>query len=148
MNLNLFNYKTYIPIRFGDLNAFGIVNNNIYLSYFEIAHTEYWKKIIKWESKSKGIIIGKAEINYLKPIQFNSELYAYVRTSRIGNCSFTVEYALTVKTAEGEKLCTTGKTVCVFYDFAEGRPTVIPQVQRDKMIAFEALSEEHILYKV
>ena len=148
MNLDLFNYKTYIPVRFGDLNAFGIVNNNIYLTYFEIAHTEYWKKIIQWESKSKGIIIGKAEINYLKPILFNDEVYAYVRTARIGNCSFDVEYALTVKKPEGEVLCTTGKTVCVFYDFAEGKPAVIPEVQREKMIAFEALGEENILYKM
>lgn len=148
MDLNLFNYKTYIPVRFGDLNAFGFVNNDIYLTYFEIAHTEYWKKIIQWESKTKGVIIGKAEINYHKPIQFENEVYAYVRTARIGNCSFDVEYALTVKRPEGEQLCTTGKTVCVFYDFAEGRPAAIPEVQREKMIAFEALSEENILYKM
>lgn len=148
MNLDLFNYKTYIPVRFGDLNAFGIVNNDIYLTYFEIAHTEYWKQVIQWESKSKGILIGKAEINYLKPIEFNNEVYAYVRTARIGNCSFDVEYALTVMKPEGEVLCTTGKTVCVFYNFAEGKPAAIPEVQREKMIAFEALSEENVLYKV
>ena len=148
MNLDLFNYKTYIPVRFGDLNAFGFVNNDIYLTYFEIAHTEYWKKIIQWESKTKGIIIGKAEINYLKPIEFVSEVYAYVRIARIGNCSFDVEYVLTIQKPEGEVICTTGTTSCVFYDFSEGKPTAIPEVQREKMIAFEALSEENILYKM
>lgn len=148
MTLDHFNYKTYIPVRFGDLNAFGIVNNNIYLTYFEIAHTEYWKKITQWESKSKGIIIGKVEINYLKPIVFNNEVYAYVRASRIGNCSFDVEYVLTVKHLEGEQICTTGKAVCVFYDFTEEKPVAIPHFQREKMIAFEALGEENILYKM
>ena len=135
-------------MRFGDLNAFGIVNNNIYLTYFEIAHTEYWKKIIQWESKSKGIIIGRAEINYLKPIQFVSEVYAYVRTTKIGNCSFDVEYVLTVLKPEGEEICTTGRSECVFYDFAECKPSAIPEVQREKMIAFEALSEDNILYRM
>ncbi|MBC8052371.1 MAG: acyl-CoA thioesterase [Sphingobacteriaceae bacterium] len=148
MNLNLFNYKTYIPVRFGDLNAFGFVNHDIYLTYFEIAHTEYWKKIIQWESKSHGIIIGKVEINFIKPIEFVSEVYAYVRTARIGNCSFDVEYVLTIMNPEGEIICTTGKTECVFYDFAEAKPAAIPDVQREKMIAFEALSEENILYKM
>ena len=148
MNLDLFNYKTFIPVRFGDLNAFGIVNNNVYLTYFEIAQTEYWKKIIQWKDKTKGIMIGRAEIQYLRPIEFVNEIYAYVRTSKIGNSSFDVEYVLTVQQPEGEVICTTGKTECIFYDFAERRPVAIPEVQREKMIAFEALSEENILYKM
>ncbi len=140
MNLKDFNYKTFIPVRFGDLNAFGVVNNDVFLTYFEIAHSGYWKHITRWQSKSKGIIIGKAELNYLKPVTFNDELYAYVRTSRVGNCSFEVEYILTIKKNADEEICTTGKTTCIFYDFEKGRPALLPELQRNKMIAFEALA--------
>jgi acyl-CoA thioester hydrolase len=139
MNLKSFHFKTYIPVRFGDVNAFGIVNNDVYLTYFEIAHSGYWKQIIQWNSDSKGVMVRKAEINYLKPIRFNDSISAYVRTARLGISSFDVEYALTVATPEGEMLCTTGKTVCVFYDFRERKPTAIPTAQRDKLVAFEAL---------
>ncbi len=140
MNLASFNYKTYIPVRFGDLNAFGVVNNDVFLTYFEIAHSGYWKHITRWESRSKGIIIGRVEVNYLKPVRFNDELYAYVRTSRVGNCSFDVEYVLTIKANADEEICTTGKTTCIFYDFESDKPALLPDLQRDKMIAFEALT--------
>lgn len=140
MNLSSFNYKTYIPVRFGDLNAFGVVNNDVFLSYFEIAHSGYWKHITKWQSKSKGVIIGRAELNYRKPVRFNDELYAYVKTSKVGNCSFEVEYILTVKKNADEEICTTGSTTCIFYDFEKDKPIPLPAIQREKMMAFEALA--------
>lgn len=142
MNLSAYNYKTYITVRFADLNAFGIVNNNVYLTYFEIAHTGYWKQLTSWSSKTKGIMIGRAEVKYVKPIYLNDEVYAYVRTARVGNCSFDVEYILTLKKPEGEVICTTGKTTCVFYDYEENKPAMIPDEHRERMIAFEALEVE------
>lgn len=140
LDLKSFHFKTYIPVRFGDLNAFGIVNNDIYLTYFEIAHTGYWKNIIQWKSKNKGVIIGKAAIKYIRPIRLNDEVSAYVRTSRVGNCSFDVEYVLTLKRSEQEMICTTGKTTCILFDYERDRPTRIPEAQREKMTAFEALA--------
>lgn len=139
MNIESYNYKTYIPIRFGDINAYGVVNNDVFLSYFEIAHSGYWKQIVNWKSTAKGIIIGKAEISYKKPVRFNNELFAYVKISKIQNCSFVVEYILTIKTLTGEEICTTGKTVCIFYNYQTGKPERIPELQRQKMIDFEAL---------
>lgn len=139
MNIDSYNFKTYIPIRFGDLNAYGVVNNDVFLSYFEIAHSGYWKQIVNWRSNTRGIIIGKAEVNYKKPVRFRDELYAYVKISKIGNCSFTVEYVLTINTPAGEDICTTGKTVCIFFNYETNRPERIPEIQRQKMIDFEAL---------
>lgn len=140
MNLNVFNYKTYIPIRFGDLNAYGVVNNDVFLTYFEIAHSGYWKHITRWNSKTQGIIIGKVEINYKRPVRFNDELYAYVKTSRIGNCSFDVDYILTVKKPVDEEISTIGKTTCIFFDYERNKPVPLPPVLKEKMIAFEALA--------
>ncbi|WP_207425485.1 thioesterase family protein [Pedobacter sp. SYSU D00535] len=139
MDINSYNYKTYIPVRFGDLNAFGYVNNDVYLTYFEIAHTGYWRQILNWKSKTHGLIMGKAEIEFLKPIQLDDEVFAYVKTSRVGNCSFDVEYVLTIKTPSGEQICTTGKTSCIFFDFEAKKPNPIPEAFREKMVAFEAL---------
>ncbi|MGV3706006.1 MAG: acyl-CoA thioesterase [Arcticibacter sp.] len=140
MNFDSYNFKTYIPIRFGDLNAFGVVNNDVFLTYFEIAHSGYWKQIVNWRSNTRGIIIAKAEVNYKKPVRYGDELYANVRISKLGNCSFTVEYILTIKTPQGEEICTTGKTVCIFFNYEKNRPERIPEIQRQKMIDFEALA--------
>lgn len=135
-----FNYKTSIPIRFADIDAFGHVNNAVYLTYFEIARSGYWKDVIKWDWSSMGIIIGKAEINYLKPITLHDQVFAYVKTSRIGESSFDLKYAL-VKIVNGiEVTCTTGSTVCISYDYELQQSASIPEIHRHKMHEFEAIS--------
>lgn len=134
-----FHYKTPIAIRFADIDAFGHVNNAVYLTYFEIARSSYWDEVVQWDWNNMGIIIGRAEINYLKPITLHDHVFAYVRTSRIGNSSFDLEYAL-VKLSNGtEELCTTGSTVCVTFDYQQNSPAAIPEAHRIKMQEFEAL---------
>ncbi len=141
ITLTGFNYKTSIPIRFADIDAFGHVNNAIYLTYFEIARSIYWKEIIKWDWDAMGIIVGRAEIDFLKPITLNDEVIAYVRTSRIGNSSFDLEYAL-VKLNDGkEELCTTGKTICIAFNYRLNQPASIPALHRIKMQEFERLND-------
>lgn len=135
-----FHYKTSIPIRFADIDAFGHVNNAVYLTYFEIARSVYWKEIIQWDWNTTGIIIRKNEIEYLKPIVLSDEIFAYVRTSRIGDSSFDVDYVLVKKVNGSEEICTKGTTQCVAYDYSQGKSVKIPGYQRLKMTEFEALN--------
>ncbi len=128
-----FHFKTQIPIRFADIDALGHVNNAIYLTYFEIARSAYWAEVIEWDWKLLGIIIRKSEVDYLIPITISDTVYAYVRTSKIGNSSFELEYVL-VKTGNGtEEICTTGKTLCVSFDYKQHKPIQIPKKQRLRM---------------
>ncbi len=143
-----YHYKTSIPIRFADIDAFGHVNNAIYLTYFEIARSVYWKEIIKWDWNQMGIIVRRSEIEYLKPIRLDDEVYAYVRTSRIGHSSFDVEYILVKKVNGKEEMCTKGLTGCVSYDYMLNKSAPIPAYQKNKMQAFEALSVQSPEFQV
>jgi acyl-CoA thioester hydrolase len=128
-----FNFRIKIPIRFADIDAFGHVNNAIYLTYFEIARSSYWDEIIEWDWNELGIIIRRSMVEYMKPIVLTDEVYAYVRTSRIGKSSFDLDYVL-VKLLDGnEEICTTGQTLCVCYDYKNQQSVPIPQKQRLKM---------------
>jgi acyl-CoA thioester hydrolase len=93
------------------------VNNAVYLTYFEIARTNYWKDAIGWDWNNAGIIIGRSEINYLKQITVRDQIACYVRTVRIGNSSFDVMHVIVKITPDGEEIVTTGKTVCISYDY-------------------------------
>jgi len=136
-NTSKYKYRTNIPIRFSDMDAFGHVNNAIYLTYFEIARSNYWKEIVKWDWNEVGIILGRSEINYLKPIRVNDEIACYVRTTRIGNSSFDVMYVLVKITEAGEEICTTGKTVCISYNYGANKSVPIPSAQRQRMIEYD-----------
>ena len=135
-----FHYKTPIPVRFADIDAFGHVNNAVYLTYFEIARSSYWNEVVHWNWNKMGIIIGRAEIDYLKPIALNDQVFAYVRTSRIGNSSFDLEYVLIRSTNGVEEICTTGSTVCISFDYILKSSSTIPEEHRKKMQEFEALT--------
>lgn len=143
-----YHYKTQIPIRFADIDAFGHVNNAIYLTYFEIARSIYWKEVVKWNWNSIGIIVRRSEIEYLKPIVLEDEIYAYVRTSRIGNSSFDIEYILVKKINGIEQICTTGLTQCVTYDYHLKKSAPIPDFQKTKMHSFEALNVQSPEFQV
>lgn len=138
-DLSAYNFKTMIPVRFADLDTYGKVYDSVYLTYFEIARSKYLNEVVKWDWSSVGVIIGKSEITYLKPIENGDELHAYVRTSRTGTTSFDLDYVLVVNSPEGEIVCTTGRTVCITYNYQEKHPEPIPIYQLEKITGFEML---------
>jgi len=135
--LSDYKYKTPIAIRFSDIDAVGHVNNAIYLTYFEVARFNYWREVINWNLRENGVIVGRSEVNYLKPITLEDEIFCYVRVSRIGNSSFDVMHILVRVTPNGEEICTTGKTVCISYDYKANKSVPIPQKERQKIIDYD-----------
>ena len=129
-----YKYKTPISIRFSDIDAVGHVNNAIYLTYFEIARFNYWRDVIKWDFSENGVIVGRTEVNYLKPVMLHDQIACYVRVVRIGNSSFDVMHVLVKITPKGEEICTTCKTVCISYDYSANKSVKIPAAFRNKMI--------------
>lgn len=135
--LSDYKFRTPIHIRFSDIDAVGHVNNAIYLTYFEIARFNYWKHAISWNLSEHGIIVGRSEVNYLKSITLHDEIACYVRVVRIGNSSFDVMQVLVKVTPHGEEICTTGKTVCISYDYSANKSVHIPTREREQMIAYD-----------
>jgi len=45
-----------------------------------------------------------------------------------------------IKGAE-EVICSKGKTVCIAVDYATGKPTPIPEEEKQKMLGFEQLEQ-------
>ncbi|TSD66854.1 acyl-CoA thioesterase [Inquilinus sp. KBS0705] len=132
-----YKFKTAITIRFSDIDAVGHVNNAVYLTYFEAARFNYWREVTNLDVKETDIIVGRSEINYLKPVTINDQLLCYVRVIRIGNSSFDVMHVLTKITDKGEEICTTCKTVCISYDYDTNKSMPIPAEGRRKMIEYD-----------
>lgn len=134
-----FNYKTNIHLRFVDFDLMGHVNNSVYFTYLEIARTKYWEEIVKWDLNKTGIVIAHAELDYILPIVMNDKIAVHVKTSRIGNTSFDLEYQIVKLKGTEEVICSKGKTVCIAVDPNTKRPTTIPEAEKQKMLNFEQL---------
>ena len=139
-----FKYKTIIDTRFVDFDMMGHANNSIYFTYLEVARTKYWHHAINWDWKKTGVVIARASLDYLTPIFLEDKIHVYVRTSRIGRSSFDLEYMIVKMVAGKEVICSKGKTVCVAFDYASKTPRDIPATEREKMMAFEQLTEQSV----
>lgn len=129
-----FNFKTALQIRFADMDAFNHVNNAIYLTYMEIARTSYWEKVVHWDWNEMGVIIARAEVDYLIPLTVYHQLEVHVKTTRVGNSSFDLEYLLTTTGNDKQQVHATGKTACVCFDYKANKTTTIPEKYKAIML--------------
>jgi acyl-CoA thioester hydrolase len=117
-----FRHKTPVEIRFVDIDAFGHVNNANFLTYFEQARIKYFDDVVDWnyDLSKRGVVVARAEINYILPVRFRDQIVIHTSCSRIGNKSFDLQYrAFRIKEKQ-ELLVADGITVMVAYDYAEG----------------------------
>jgi acyl-CoA thioester hydrolase len=62
----------HIPIRWGDMDAMGHVNNTIYFRYMEQARVGWFERMFGELSggRDEGIVIVNASCNFLKPLVY------------------------------------------------------------------------------
>lgn len=89
-----FNFFHELRVRYSEIDAQGIVFNAHYLTYFDVAITEYFRHqsfdytdYVKRTGLDFHLV--KSLVNYEKPIPFDSELQIGCRTEKIGNSSLT-----------------------------------------------------------
>jgi acyl-CoA thioester hydrolase len=137
-----FKHVTRIEIRFVDVDAFGHVNNAHYLTYFEQARVKYFDEIVDWkyDLNNEGIILARAEINYVKPALFKDEAMVFTRCSRIGTKSFDLDYRIIRIDDDGKEfLLADGQTVMVAFDYKNDRSIEIPEAWKTALKKFEGM---------
>ena len=99
MKRNLYNFFYTLRVRYAEVDAQGIVFNSHYLTYFDCAITEYYRKIkynyISEVKKSKkDFHVIKTTIEFKKPISFDQIIDLGVKISKIGNTSLTFDISI------------------------------------------------------
>ena len=112
-NLSDFPFHYELQTRWKDMDAFGHVNNAVFLSYIEDARITFFKRWNLYDEK-RSIIMASAKIDYLRQIDHSSHLIVGERISRIGRKSFDIESAVFIKD-EADAVATSMVT-CVCYD--------------------------------
>src|SRR6188768_2836860 len=99
----MFRHKTKIELRFADIDAFGHVNNAVFLTYFEQARVHYFDHVLGWDYdwSKEGVIVARSEIDYILPVHFRDTITMYTGCSRIGNKSFDISYQAMRTDAKG-----------------------------------------------
>src|SRR5262249_44709333 len=93
-------------IHWGEMDAFGHVNNARHFTWFESSRIAYFEKIDVYMGgpSELGPIVAHNGCDYLSPIVYPARLVCAVRVPKIGNTSFSMEYALWRSGAPSELL--------------------------------------------
>ena len=113
-----FQNKQYV--RWGDLDAFGHVNNATYLIYAQEARFA-WSKMIE-------MVVARAEVDFIAPI-YTGDIYIDVEiwVNKIGNSSFGVTYEM----KNGDELLARVNTVQVTVSMDTKKSRPINDAERD-----------------
>jgi acyl-CoA thioester hydrolase len=113
-------YQNKQYVRWGDLDAFGHVNNATYLIYAQEARFA-WSKMIE-------MVVARAEVDFVAPI-YTGDIYIDVEiwVNKIGNSSFGVTYEM----KNGDELLARIKTVQVTVSLETKKSRPINDAERD-----------------
>ncbi len=118
-----------ITVAFRDLDMLGHVNHAVYVSYFESARIAYGLRLAGARTiEELAFIVAEITVTYLRQVGYGDELEAGVRVARIGNKSFTMEYAL--RDRQSGIVAARGSSVLVWFDYAANRSIPVPEAFR------------------
>ena len=131
-------YRVVTPLvpRFRDTDAMGHLNNAVYVTYFEVARTAYWRALTGDKDYQKvPFILAHTTIDFRSPAFVHETLLVGIRVSRLGTKSFECAYRVEDE-ATGRLVCE-GRSVQVIFDYAKDRSYPIPEELRAKVRSFE-----------
>ncbi|MEM7205513.1 MAG: thioesterase family protein [Planctomycetota bacterium] len=125
-----------LPVLWGDLDAFGHVNNARYFTWFEAARLDYFREVgvATSATPSVGPILARTECDFLRPVSWPGEVTVGARTTRVGTTSFHMEYAIWQDEGPDQPVArATG--VVVLIDYRSGTKVAVPDALRAKLLA-------------
>lgn len=132
-------------VAWGEMDAFGHVNNANYLRWFESARIAYFEKVaVSTGAKDASPwipILARATVDFRKPVTYPDVVTIGARVTKFGNTSFTMAYQA-VSASLG--VVAEGEGIIVLLDPATGQKTPVPPALRS---AVEALEGPHSIQK-
>jgi acyl-CoA thioester hydrolase len=124
-----------IPIRWGDMDAMGHVNNTVYFRFMEQARISWFAALVPEKDawQSTGIVIVNASCNYKRPITYPGTVETKLYVGAPGGSSVPTFYELRVD--DDAEPYADGAAVVVFVDMAKQKPVRIPDCIRKRLTA-------------
>lgn len=132
-------YNVVVPIdvTFRDIDAMGHANNAVYLTWCENGRIGYWKAMRGPDADYTEVpfVLARAEIDFRASAHVGERLSMGVRTTRIGQRSFDMQYRL-VRDAD-DLLLAEARSVQVMFDYASRASMPMPADFRAGLVAID-----------
>ena len=121
-----------IPVQWGEMDAYGHVNNTVFFRYFESARVRYLERCgftESWERDRVGAILHSTDCRFRRALTYPDEVLAAARAGTVEEDRFTMDYrvvSLSAHAVAGE-----GSGLIVSFDYEAERKAPIPPDVRE-----------------
>jgi len=114
-----------LPIQWGDQDAFGHVNNTVYLRWFESARIFYGDRAgLSQPGQAVGPILAAISCNYRRQLTYPDTVHVGARITRIGNSSLKMEHRIISERLAA--VAADGDSTLVAFDYTAQKPVAVP----------------------
>lgn len=136
MPLTDFRSITRFRVPFCDIDMLQHVNNVAYLVWAETARCVYFDEVLAEElSGARGIILGKMEIRFERPLEYRERVAVGCRVSRMGTKSF--DFVCEMWSDDSGLRSAVCTATVVAYDYERKLSIPVPEAWREKISAHE-----------
>lgn len=136
--LEQFASRMQIPVRWGDMDGMGHVNNATFFTYAESSRIAYFDSLLADLPDAVDFILARIGCDFLAQLRYPATLEAGTRITRIGRSSLQV---LTVLFRDGAPVAAL-EGVLVWFDYGRQQPTPVPEEVRARIRARELVRPE------
>jgi len=133
-------FSLEIPIRWGDMDAMGHVNNTVYFRYMEQTRISWFDSmLLREEPREEGPIIVNAHCTFVRQLEYPGTVLCRHYVGRLGNSSFETYDEMT-RTDDPDRVYAHGgaKVVWVNYRMQKSRP--LPDRVRQAVVTLSTRS--------
>ncbi|MEN6670340.1 thioesterase family protein [Psychrobacter sp. B38] len=123
-------------VAWGDMDAFGHVNNVVYYTYAQNARIHYNSQLNLFNEKTFSVMAASS-CQYFKPVTHPDTLWIGVQVKKIGNASLIHEY--TYYSTAMNTVVARGESVLVYLDKDSGEKKNIDESRKAAIAALEGL---------
>ena len=136
-------HRVRMPIRWGDMDAMGHVNNTVYFRYFEQARID-WFDLLGLPADPThpcGPVIVNAHCSFLRQLRYPGEIEVSTHVGTIGNSSFeTIQEICRVD--QPAVIAASGGAKVVWIDYKREKSVGLPDDLRSRLAGLhDALRE-------
>ena len=126
-------HQMVIPIRWGDMDAMGHVNNTVYFRYLETVRIDWFRRIgCEPQPQGEGPVIVNAFCNFYKQFAYPGDILATMFVSDPGRTTFE-SWCTLAPTDHPEDIHSAGGATTIWVDFPKQKAVNLPDWVRSRV---------------
>ena len=119
-------HTLHMPIRWGDMDAMGHLNNTSYFRYLETARIDWFHSLgVPPSPEGQGMVIVNAFCNFYRQLEYPGDVLLKMYVSDPGRTTFE-SWGTMARTDAPDLICAAGGATTIWVDFPKQKALPLP----------------------